>query len=288
MAAPVVVDVAPFAPDRYAVEVTDDGDDEELLPAKHRLLSARGVRGAIGVAAILAVWEVLALTVFKGHHIVPTPVSVVRVFWNDRSLYPLNSSTTLKEAGWGWLWGNMAALSLAAVFVLAPALEGSMLRVALAIYCLPIIAIAPILEITYGGSKPKIILSALSVFFPTLIGALVGLRSVDKANTDLIRAFGGNRWHVLVKIRLRSALPSTFAGLRIAAPAAVLGAIIGEYVGGTSGLGIFMINSEQALNVPRTWGVALVAAALAGIGYALTGLVARMVTPWTRPARAAR
>ena len=257
---------------------------ESAVPVepRRRRISNRRVRGVIGTAAILAVWEVLALTVFHGHRVVPTPVSVVRVFWNDRKLYPANLRTTLSEAGWGWLWGNAIALALAAAFVLAPAVEASMLRVALAIYCLPIIAIAPILEISYGGNKPKIILAALSVFFPTLIGALVGLRSADKASTEVIKAFGGNRWHVLVKIRLRSALPSTFAGLRIAAPAAVLGAIIGEYVGGTSGLGIFMINSEQALNVPRTWGIALMAATLAGVGYAVTGLVGRTLTPWLR------
>jgi ABC-type nitrate/sulfonate/bicarbonate transport system permease component len=266
------------------VAVNDDVGARSAEPAapRRRRLSHRRVRGAIGTLAILAVWELLALTVFHGHDVVPTPVSVVRVFWNDRRLYPTNVRTTLSEAGWGWLWGNGTALALAAAFVLAPAVEASMLRVALAVYCLPIIAIAPILEISYGGNKPKIILAALSVFFPTLIGALVGLRSADKASTDVIKAFGGNRWHVLVKIRLRSALPSTFAGLRIAAPAAVLGAIIGEYVGGTSGLGIFMINSEQALNVPRTWGVALLAAALAGVGYAGTALVGRAVTPWLR------
>jgi len=255
--------------------------DEPVAPRRRRI-SHRRVRGAVGTVALLAVWELLALTVFHGHQVVPTPVSVIRVFWNDRRLYPTNVTTTLSEAGWGWLWGNGAALVLAAAFVLAPAVEASMLRVALAIYCLPIIAIAPILEISYGGNKPKIILAALSVFFPTLIGALVGLRSADKASTDVIKAFGGNRWHVLVKIRLRSAVPSTFAGLRIAAPAAVLGAIIGEYVGGTAGLGIFMINSEQALNVPRTWGIALLAAALAGVGYAVTGLVGRALTPWLR------
>jgi ABC-type nitrate/sulfonate/bicarbonate transport system permease component len=259
--------------------------DDQPVPSRRWGVSHRRVRGAIGTGAILAVWELLALTVFHGHHVVPTPVSVVRVFWNDRRLYPTNLTTTLSEAGWGWLWGNATALALAAAFVLAPAVEASMLRVALAIYCLPIIAIAPILEISYGGNKPKIILAALSVFFPTLIGALVGLRSADKASTEVIKAFGGNRWHVLLKIRLRSALPSTFAGLRIAAPAAVLGAIIGEYVGGTAGLGIFMINSEQALNVPRTWGIALLAAALAGVGYAVTGLVGRALTPWLRPGR---
>lgn len=266
---------------------------EENGPLRRRVpdrlrVSHRHLRGSIGVVTILVVWEILALTVFAGHHIVPTPVSVVRRLWDDRHLYPANVSTTLSEAGWGWLWGNAVALGLAVLFVLLPTVEAAILKVALAIYCLPIVAIAPILEITFSGNKPKVILAALSVFFPTLIGALVGLRSADKASLELVRAFGGNRWHTLVKVRLRSALPSTFAGLRIAAPAAILGAIIGEYVGGTSGLGIFMINSEQALNVPRTWGVALLASALAGIGYGLTGLVGRLLTPWTSVPHSAR
>jgi ABC-type nitrate/sulfonate/bicarbonate transport system permease component len=245
-------------------------------------LGVRHLGGALGVATLLVLWEIFALTVFAGHHVVPTPVSVLRRLWDDRSLYPHNLSTTLSEAAWGWLWGNAIALALAAVFVLAPTVEAALLKVTIAVYCLPIIAIAPILQIVFSGNKPKIVLAAISVFFPTLIGALLGLRSADRTSTDLIRSYGGNRWHVLVKVRLFAALPSTFAGLRIAAPAAVLGAIIGEYVGGNAGLGIFMVNSEQALDVPRTWGVALVAAALAGVGYGLTALAGRLATPWLR------
>jgi ABC-type nitrate/sulfonate/bicarbonate transport system permease component len=84
----------------------------------------------------------------------------------------------------------------------------------------------------------------------------------------------------LRKVRLLAALPSTFTALQIAAPAAVLGAIVGEYLGGEKGLGIFMINSQQAFDVPRTWGIALISTAVAGFGFALTALVARVVTPW--------
>jgi ABC-type nitrate/sulfonate/bicarbonate transport system permease component len=82
-------------------------------------------------------------------------------------------------------------------------------------------------------------------------------------------------------------LPSMFAGLCIAAPAAVLGAIIGEFLGGNRGLGVAMINSMQALDIARTWGIALVATAAAGAGYALTTFVGRLLTPWApRGARA--
>ena len=131
-----------------------------------------------------------------------------------------------------------------------------------------------------SSDLPKVALAALSVFFTTLIGVLVGLRSAEKTSLELVRAYGGGKVMQLRKVRLMSALPHVFAGLRIAAPAAVLGAIIGEYLGGDKGLGIFMINSQQAFDVPRTWGVAIISTAVAGAGFALTSVIARVATPW--------
>jgi ABC-type nitrate/sulfonate/bicarbonate transport system permease component len=109
---------------------------------------------------------------------------------------------------------------------------------------------------------------------------LVGLKSADATSLDVIHAYGGGMVHKLTKVRLRSSLPSLFAALRIAAPAAVLGAIIGEFIGGNTGLGVAMINSQQSLDIPRTWGIALVATGTAGLAYGVTSLVGRLVTPW--------
>ena len=128
--------------------------------------------------------------------------------------------------------------------------------------------------------KPKATLAAMSVFFTTLVGMLVGLRSADQTALDVVHAFGGSSWQKVVKIRLRACLPSLFAALRIAAPAAVLGAIIGEYLGGDSGLRVAMINAEQAFEVDRTWGIALVATGVAGVAYAITSILGRMAMPW--------
>jgi ABC-type nitrate/sulfonate/bicarbonate transport system permease component len=189
-------------------------------------------------------------------------------------------SVTLTEAGLGYLWGNLLALFLAGLVALVPMLEKTLLRLAITSYCLPVIAIGPVLNIVMNGNAPKATLAALSVFFTTLVGALLGLRSADPVSLDAVRAYGGGRWAMLVKVRLRSALPATFAGLKIAAPAALLGAIIGEYLGGDSGLGIAMINSEQALEVNRTWGIALLVTLLALAGYVITELVAKWLTPW--------
>ena len=120
----------------------------------------------------------------------------------------------------------------------------------------------------------------LSVFFTTLVGTLLALRAADPLSLDLVRACGGGRWQQLRRVQLVAALPGLFTSLKIAAPASVLGVIIGKFRGGKRGLGIAMVVAQQSLEVPPTWRIALVSGAVAGIGYALHGLVGRLVTPW--------
>ena len=237
--------------------------------------------GAVGLIVLLALWEILGRTVFADSRAVPPPTAILRQIGDDGwSFYWPNIETTLREAGLGWLWGNLIAIVLAIAFVQIPLVERALLQLALASYCLPVIAIGPVLAVLFSGDSSKVILAALSVIFTTLVGALVGLRSADRTSLDLIRAYGGGSWTQLWKVRLRASLPSLFAGLRIAAPAAMLGAIVGEYLGAESGLGVAMINSQQSLAVARTWGIALVATALSGLAYALTALIGRLLTPW--------
>ncbi|HWG73792.1 MAG TPA: ABC transporter permease subunit [Acidimicrobiales bacterium] len=238
--------------------------------------------GVIGITALLVVWDLLALYVFQGKHIMPTPTGVLRGLWDNRTLLQENAGITIAEAAQGWLWGNALAIALALVFIISPPVEAALLRLAIASYCMPIIAVAPILNIVFSGDKPKVVLAAMSVFFTTLVGMSAGLRSADPVSLDVIRAYGGSSWTAMVKVRIRAALPNLFAALRIAAPAAVLGAIIGEYLGGTHGIGVAMINAEQSLDVTRVWTLALFAAGLAGVGYAATGVVARLATPWAK------
>ncbi len=235
----------------------------------------------IGLVSLLVMWQILGSTVFSQTKVVPTPTAVLSHMAADGwSFYWPNASTTLGSAGKGWVYGNVLAVGLALLVLVVPAFEKPLLQLGVASYCLPIVAIGPIFAIVFNGETPKVILAAMSVFFTTVIGALVGLRSADQTSLDLVHAFGGGPIKKLTAVRLRSALPSLFAALRIAAPAAVLGSIIGEYLGAERGLGVAMINSQQSLDVPRTWGIALAAATAAGLGYGLTALVGRLVTPW--------
>ena len=237
--------------------------------------------GAAGLIGVVILWQLVGATVFHQSQAVPTPTAVLRQMGKDGwSFYWPNLQTTLAEAMKGWFWGNLLAIGAAMLFVIAPVFERPLLQLGVASYCLPPVAILPIFAIVFSGETPKVVLAGMSVFFTTLIATLVGLRSADAAALDLVHAYGGGTTKKLIKVQLPASLPSMFAGLCIAAPAAVLGAIIGEFLGGNRGLGVAMINSMQALDIARTWGIALVATAAAGIGFVLTTLAGRLLTPW--------
>jgi ABC-type nitrate/sulfonate/bicarbonate transport system permease component len=239
----------------------------------------------IGLVALIAVWWILAVTVFsaKGSG-VPTPWEVLAQLVDDGwSFYQPLIAATLGEALRGYVIGNGLALLCAGLVLVVAPVERLVVQLAVASYCLPLVAIGPILSLLFSGTTPMITLAALAVFFTTLIGALLGLRSADPVALDVVRAYGGGRWAELYKVRLIAALPATLNALKISAPAALLGAIIGEYLGHIdTGLGIAMTVSEASVQVPRTWGIALVSGLVAGIGYGLTALVARVALPWAR------
>ena len=253
--------------------VTEEAGERRRLP--------RWFGGVVGTIALILLWQLAALTVFHSSGTVPPPTKIVSQMRADGfEFYWSNATVTMHEAFIGYLWGNALAILVALIALLLPFLERPFMRLGVLSYCLPVIAIGPVLQIVFNGENPKIILAALSVFFTTLVGMLVGLRSADVISLDVVHAYGGGGVHKLFKVRLRAALPSLFVALRIAAPAAVLGAIIGEYVGGESGLGIAMIASQSGLRVATTWGIALVATLIAGVAYGVIALIGNLLTPW--------
>ncbi|RKT31757.1 ABC-type nitrate/sulfonate/bicarbonate transport system permease component [Microbacterium sp. AG1240] len=253
--------------------------------------------GAIGVIGIIAVWWILAATVFSnvgpgGVQAIPTPLQVVVEFFDTGwEFYAKNFGITLTEAGIGYLWGNGLALVLAALVLIVPRLEGVVMQIAIITYCIPIVALGLLLTVivpipTAGQpSTTAVFLAALSCFFTTVVGALLGLKAADKASLDLITVYGGSRLTQLRKVRLIASLPAILNALQIAVPAAFLGAVLGEFFGKiTVGVGPAMIAAQQALNSARVWDIALASGAVALLGYALLGLISRAVAPWSKGA----
>jgi len=249
--------------------------------------------GLLGVLVVVALWWIGALTVFQNAGSVPggaipTPAEVAAQLVNDGAgFYWPHITMTLSEAAIGFLWGNGLALLLAGLVLVLPRIEKIALQIAVITYCVPIVAIGPIAYTVIGPprgdpSGTAIFLAALSVFFTTVIGSLVGLKAADTASLDLVTVYGGNKFTQLRKVRLIAGLPSVLNALQIAAPAALLGAILGEYFGGAErGLGVAMLVAGNAANVDRVWSLALVAGILAGLGYLLFAVISRFATPWT-------
>lgn len=235
---------------------------------------------ALVIVGLVGLWELLARAVIADPLVVPAPSQILNQLWQDRDLYPRNVAATLSAAAKGFVLGNVVAIVVALVISEMGAFARPALRVVVAFYCLPIIAIGPLLQAMLSGDAPRVALAALSVFFPTLLGTLVGLRSADPRSLDIIRAAGGGRWTALRKVRIRAALPGLFAGLCIAAPAALLGAVVGEFLGADAGLGVLMVVSLSSIETARAWGVALVCAVLTGGAFALVGAIGRRCTGW--------
>jgi ABC-type nitrate/sulfonate/bicarbonate transport system permease component len=237
---------------------------------------------AVLIAALLVLWEAAALTILADAKAFPPLTDVVGDIAGDVDTYMRHVRTTVREAWPGWLWANVIATALGALAVALPLLERPVLHVAVAVTSLPIIALGPIFQVTLDGDAPRSALAGLAVFFTTLVGTIVGLRACDRASIDVIHALGGGKVSVLRKARARAALPDYFAALKISAPAAVLGAIVGEFIGGSgSGLGVALISARANADSARVWGIALVATAVAGLGYAVIALVGRWLTPWS-------
>lgn len=240
--------------------------------------------GTVGLLVTVAVWWALADTVFRTTGVVPTPAAVVRQFISDGAgIYWTNASVTTWSAVQGYLWGNLIAVLLAAAVLLVPRLEEPASQIAVISHCIPMTAIGPIiLIISAPGSRlTSIVLAAMAVFFTTVVGCLLGLRSADRTTLDVIRAYGGGRWTQLRKVQAVAALPALIAALKIAAPAAFLGAVLGEYFGGVdSGLGVFITAAQTSVRVPQIWSLAIVCGLIAGLGYGIVSVIGRLVTPW--------
>lgn len=248
--------------------------------------------GAIGGSLIVILWWIIAVLFVTptGANPIPTPLAVVQSYLTSGlDYYWRNFSVTLTEAGIGYLWGNGIALVLAGIVLVVPRLEGLAMQLAIITYCIPIIAVGMIAIVVIpapGVGEPSgtaVLLAGLSVFFTTVVGALLGLKSADKSSLDLITVYGGSKLTQLVKVRLIAALPAILNALQIAVPAAFLGAVLGEFFGKIEvGVGIAMILAQQNSNAPLVWALALASGAVALIGFALVGLVARGIAPWSK------
>jgi ABC-type nitrate/sulfonate/bicarbonate transport system permease component len=218
--------------------------------------------------------------------LLPAPSEIVGTMIASSGLLAQHALVTLEEVIVGFAVAFVAGVVLAAGIAFSKTIERAVYPFVVASQTVPVIAIAPLLLIWFGyGLLPKVIVVALICFFPIVVNTVDGLRSVDPDLVSLMRSMGASRRQLFTKAQLPSALPFLFSGTKVAIAVSVIGAVIGEWVGASAGLGYFMVRSASQFQTARVFAAVVV---LSLMGVALFGLAAvaeRYLLPWYHDSR---
>jgi putative hydroxymethylpyrimidine transport system permease protein len=213
--------------------------------------------------------------------LVPSPAEIAESLWDNRSLLAENTWVTLREIVLGFACALIAGVG----FAILMHFSGIVLRASypwmVATQAIPVIVLGPILVVWFGfGIGPKLAIVALVCFFPITVNVLDGLRSVDPEAIKLLRTLYASRWQRFTRLEAPSALPGFFTGARIAIVFAPIGAIFGEWVGASSGLGHQILQDNAQLEIARVFAAIAILAAIGIALFALLALAERRVITW--------
>lgn len=210
-------------------------------------------------------WELWVRIADTPTYIMPAPTKIMDRLTGDLSFFAWHGWVTLYEAIAGCAIGSAVAIALAIAMAHSRALERSIFPLAVLVKVTPIVAVAPLFVIWFGfGSWPKMLIAALITFFPVMVNAMVGLRSVSPGALDFLRSVDASPREIFWRLRWPASFPFLFAALRIAAPLAVIGAVVGEWFTGDRGLGSVIIVAHNNLDMPTLF-AAIVTLAVIGI-----------------------
>jgi NitT/TauT family transport system permease protein len=238
------------------------------------------------VLAILAIWEILSKTETVNPLVLPAPSDVAKSFWDllgDASFWKA-AKVTAWETIAGLLIGVAGAWILGTLIGLNRIARRSLYPLVICFQVLPRVALAPLFLVWFGfGLTPRIMFAVTICFFPVVLSVIVGLQTVDPAAATLMRSFGASRWQVYRRLALPASLPIMFAGIKTAATLALIGAIVGEFVGGDQGLGVLISTFNNQLEMANAFAT-IVALAIFGLAlYGVVDLIDKRIVFWRDP-----
>ena len=254
----------------------------------------RGVRDWIPAVVVLVAtlvgWE-LAIDAFDiQRFLLPKPSVIADRFWEERETLWAAGWFTFQEALWGFALGCSAAIAAALLLARFRPLGTALMPYFIAANAVPIIAFAPIAVAWFGIDKgSKIAISAVLCFFPVLVNTLKGLTSVKPSSIELMRSYAAGNVQIFRRVRIPASLPYLFSSLKVASVLAMIGAIVGEYFGGSlTSLGIQIKSAAALFNFETAWAAILVACILGISFYLAIALVERLAMRWHPSARGAQ
>jgi NitT/TauT family transport system permease protein len=239
---------------------------------------------------VVAAWKGAVSSFHIPPYVLPSPGMVWRqilrnlsdpTFYNDARI-------TLYEVVLGYIFGLLIALALGGLIAEIPVLEKALLPYVVAFQAIPSVTLAPIFVMWFGyGTLSKVVMSALIALFPILVNTIAGLNAYPREQSQMLRVFGGTRWQVFTRVKVPNALPYVFAGMNTGILLALIGAIVGEFIGAKTGLGARILLNNYQFNIAGSFAVIIL---LAIMGLLLNGaikLIERKVIFW-RPDRDSR
>jgi ABC-type nitrate/sulfonate/bicarbonate transport system permease component len=218
---------------------------------------------------------------FIPNFLLPTPTQVVASLVNDWQLLAHHAATTLLEAAVGLSLGVLLGFIVAVAMDRFETLYLALEPIVTISQTVPTIAIAPLLVLWLGyGLLPKIVLIIVTTFFPITVSLVSGFKSVDPDVVDLMRTMNASRWQIFLYAKIPAASDQFFAGLKISATYAIVGAVIAEWLGGNAGLGVYMTRVRKSFSYDRMFAVIIVISALSLVLMKLIDLLQKVCMPW--------
>lgn len=243
--------------------------------------AAVAVGRAVLIGAILGLWAYAAGR-WVDSQAISDPGAVAHALYDlitTGRLWP-DLWQTVFEVLAGYAFGAIAAVLVASLFAIFPTIEEALRPFLIAVYSIPKVALAPLMIMWFGlGNAPKIILAGGFVFFIVFMNVVSGIQSVNRNHINIVRVMGGTRVTVLRKIVFPTAIPFLFLGLRLAIPEAMIGAVIGEFIAASRGLGYLIYSASNELNIAVSMAALVVLVFVVAIGDVLIGLLERLWLP---------
>ena len=230
---------------------------------------------------LLLTWQVYAVLGPLGGDVLPAPTQVMRAGWADRASLARNTLPTMVVVLAGFAASVTVAFVLSLIIDRWRLARSALLPLLIGSQTLPIIVLAPLMTLWFGfGLPPKVLLVALVTFFPIVVGLLDGYSASDRDASALLRTMGAGWWQEFRLVRLPSALPSFFTGLRISVTYAVVAAIFAEYAGAERGLARYLQTAQNSYRPDLVLAAVTVTALLTLLLFAMATAAQRLTVPW--------
>ncbi len=235
----------------------------------------------IVIAVLLVIWQLACAFELVPGYMLPSPIEVVKAFISDFPLLMSHAKVTILEAVLGLVIGVLLGFGCAALMDSFPLVKKGLYPILVLTQTIPPVAIAPLLILWFSyGIAPKVILVVLVAFFPMAVGLLEGFQSVDEDMIRLLKSMDASRWQIFWHVKFPAALGEFFSGLKIAVAYSIVGAVIAEWLGGFSGLGVYMTRVKKSLSYDKMFAVIFFVSAISLILMALVKYIQYKAMPW--------